>query len=517
MKTTRTILILLVLFVSVSCQKGKERNTVKKTNVIYILADDLGYGDLGSFGQEKIETPNLDELARNGVKFTQHYSGAPVCAPARAVLLTGQHLGHSQVRGNDEWAERGNVWNYEESIKDQKLEGQRPLKEGTITLGSLFQSEGYKTGVIGKWGLGAPNTEGVPNEQGFDYFYGFNCQRQAHTYYPYHLYRNNDKVILDNEIVAPHSKLNEGDDPYKAESYSKFNLKEYASTLMFDEVISFVDKNKEEPFFLYWASPIPHVPLQAPKKWVDYYHEKFGEEEPYVGKSGYFPVRYPKATYAAMISYLDENIGKLIQHLKDIDEYENTIIIFSSDNGPTFNGGTLSPWFNSGGLFDSVYGKGKGFLTEGGIRVPMIVSWPEKIKEGRVTDHVSSFYDVLPTVSDLLEVKTPPTDGISFLPTLLNEEKNQKKHDFLYWEFYEYGGQVAVRYGSWKYIIKNAFDETKTSYHLYNLETDIKEEKNLYDNYPNIVKKIEEIIKNEHTESNNPKWRMSLLGDNIIQ
>ncbi|TLX71389.1 arylsulfatase [Labilibacter sediminis] len=503
-----TITVLFFSLIFVSCQKKK---VSKKPNIIYILADDLGYGELGCYGQQRIETPNIDQLAKAGMSFTQHYSGAPVCAPSRAVLLTGKHLGHSPVRGNDEWAERGEVWNYRAMINDQKLEGQRPLPENEITIGKLLQQAGYTTGIVGKWGLGAPNTCGEPSKQGFDFFYGYNCQRQAHTYYPVHLYKNNRRVYLKNDTIEPNKLLESKADPYDINSYKNFMLKDYAPDLMFDELLNFVEENKGNPFFMYWAAPMPHVPLQAPKKWVDYYVEKFGEEEPYLGEDRYFPTRYPKATYAAMVSYFDEQIGILVNQLKELGLYDNTLIIFTSDNGATYNGGTNSEWFNSGGIFNAAYGRGKGFLYEGGIRVPMIAVWKDKIDAGSSNDHISSFYDVLPTLCDIAEMKTPQdVDGLSFLPTLLGEE--QKAHEFLYWEFAEYDGQVAVRMGDWKVTIQKALTN-KPSYELYNLIEDPRELNNLAESHPEIMKKAQEIMIHEHKISYNKKWHLPLLGD----
>ncbi len=446
------------------------------------------------------------------MKFTQHYAGAPVCAPSRCVLLTGKHLGHSQVRGNDEWGERGKVWDYRAMIADSTLEGQRPIHAGTKTIGRLLQQAGYKTAVVGKWGLGAPQTDGVPNKQGFDYFFGYNCQRMAHTYYPVHLWENMHKVHLDNDTVAPNTKLDKGADPYDLKSYAPFHLKEYSPDLMFDRITRFVNENKDQPFFLYWATTIPHVPLQAPQRWVDYYHKKFGDEEPYTGNRGYFLCRYPHATYAAMISYLDENIGKLIKQLKDLGLYDNTLIIFTSDNGPTYNGGTDSPWFDSGGPFKSVYGRGKGFVYEGGIRVPMIAEWPGQIKPGSETGHISAFYDVLPTLCDVAGVVKPKDiDGISFLPVLLGEK--QKKHEFLYWEFPEYGGQLAIRMGKWKAVCRNMRKKDNFTFELYDLDNDIGETKDIASEHPDIIEKIKRIVKEQHTESPNPRWQFKVLGD----
>jgi arylsulfatase A-like enzyme len=482
-----------------------------RPNIIYILADDLGYGELGSYGQTKIETPNIDALANSGMRFTQHYTGSPVCAPARCILLTGQHSGRAQVRGNDEWRERGEVWDYRAMIADSSLEGQRPVKAGTVTIGTMLQSTGYKTAVIGKWGLGAPHTEGVPNKLGFDYFYGYNCQRQAHTLFPVHLWENGQKVHLGNDTVAPNTRLAPGADPYDLESYAPFKLNSYAPDLMFEAITRFVDNNKEQPFFLYWATPVPHAPLQAPQRWVDYYVNKFGDEEPYLGDRSYFPHRYPRAAYAAMVSHLDEQVGMLVKQLKDLGLYENTLIIFTSDNGPTFNGGTDSPWFNSAGNFRSEQGYGKGYLHEGGIRVPMIASWPGTIQAGSVTHHPSVFYDVMPTLAEVAGKEAPiETDGKSFLPAL--KGKIQEEHTYLYWEFPEYGGQMAVRIGNLKALRKDMHNGN-LKWQLFDLESDPGETTDISVSHPEVIEMAEQIVAKEHIISENPRWRYKVLGE----
>ena len=267
---------------------------------------------------------------------------------------------------------------------------------------------------------------------------------------------------------------------------------------MFEKLTQFVNEHTDEPFFMYWATPIPHVPLQAPQRWVDYYVEKFGGEEPYLSGRSYFPHRYPHAAYAAMVSYLDEQVGQLVSQLKELDEYKNTLIIFTSDNGPTFNGGTDSPWFDSGGPFPSEQGRGKGTVYEGGVRVPMIASWPGKIAAGSTTDHISAFYDVMPTLAEVAGVaELPTTDGISFLPTLLGQE-NQPKHEFMYWEFPQYTGQVAVRMGDWKFIQRN-LSEGEPTVELYNLAEDLTESNNVADQHPEVVQQAQKIIEQEHT------------------
>ncbi|MEE8217645.1 MAG: sulfatase-like hydrolase/transferase, partial [Vicinamibacteria bacterium] len=327
------VVLLLTTLAGCTAERSPNPEPTGPPNIIYILADDLGYGELGVYGQELIETPHIDQLARSGLRFTQHYSGSPVCAPARGVVMTGLHTGHAYIRGNDEWGDRGDVWDFEKMAEDPNLEGQRPLPAGTRTLGRVLQDAGYDTGFVGKWGLGGPLTEGIPNEQGFDFFFGYNCQRQAHTYFPVHLWRNRDKVPLDNDMVPPHTPLEEGADPNDTASYARYWLKEYAPNLLLDEALEFLGRERARPFFLYFASPIPHLPLQAPERWVKHYQEKLGPEEP-SSSERYFPNRTPRATYAAMISTLDEQVGQLMEKLDELGVRDNTLVLFSSDNGP---------------------------------------------------------------------------------------------------------------------------------------------------------------------------------------
>ena len=515
--------IFLLLFVAIqlfSCQDEKkiEEPKPQKPNIIYILADDLGYAEIGAFGQEKIETPNIDALSKQGMIFTQHYSSAPVCAPARYMFLTGKHAGLASIRGNDEWNDRGDVWNYKAMAKDSTLEGQRPVTIGTKTIANYLKDEGYKTGLVGKWGLGAPHTQSIPNEMGFDFFYGFNCQRQAHTYYPLHLYKNRNRVHLGNDTVAPSSPFPKGLDPNNPESYKEYTLKDYAPDLMFKELTGFVAGHKDNPFFLYWATPIPHVALQAPRRWVDYYIEKFGAEEPYLSGNGngYFSHQNPHAAYAAMVSYFDENVGKLIKQLKDEGIYENTLIVFTSDNGPSYAGGADPIFFESAKPFDGVYGRGKGFVYEGGIRVPTFFSWPGKIKPGTTSDHASAHYDMLATFTDIIEIETPSdTDGISFLPTLLGEE-NQVGHEFMYWEFPEYGGQVAIRMGDWKVVRQHLKDNELPTLELYNLKNNPTEKNNIASDHPEILEKAAAIFKKEHTRPETERFQIPLLENGLL-
>ena len=316
--------------------------------------------------------------------------------------MTGKHSGHARIRGNDEWAERGDVWNFEKAVNDPNLEGQRPILNSTVTLGEILQDAGYKTAIVGKWGLGAPLTEGIPNKNGFDFFYGYNCQRQAHQLYPKHLWKNEGKDWLNNEIIAPGTKLDKGVDIFTLDSYKKYDQKDYAPAKMQTEVLGFIEENKDQPFFMYYASPLPHLPLQVPQEYVERYVKIFGNEEPYIGDKGYFPNRYPHAAYAGMITYLDDQVGEIVAKLKELGIYENTLIVFTSDNGPSYTGGVDAEFFDSANPFPNNYGRTKGFTYEGGIRVPMIASWPGKINAGSTTDHISAFWDVLPTFSELV-------------------------------------------------------------------------------------------------------------------
>ena len=487
-----------IVTVSLAGCSAKGQGDLKKSNVVFIIADDLGYNDLGCYGQKITETPNIDALASNGIRFTQYYSGSPVSAPSRCVLLTGKHSGHSFIRGNHEWSERGDVWNFSKMEEDPSLEGQYPIPEETITFSKVLQKGGYKTACIGKWGLGAPYTGGVPNKQGFDFFYGYNCQRQAHTYYPTHLWRNDDIIKLNNKFVEPRTTVLDGDgDPNKSESYARYTLTDYAPALMLKEALSFIQSSTDQPFFLHFTTIIPHVPLQAPKDWVDKYREKIGKEEPYSGDKGYFPCQYPMATYAAMVAYLDYQVGCIVEELKKQGIYNNTIIFFTSDNGPVTTGGSMSGFFQNAKPFNQASDRLKGSVYEGGIHVPMIVSWPEKIKKGRISDHICAAWDIFPTLCDISGEKYPEgLDGISLMPTIVMKGR-QKKHEFLYWEYPERKGQQAVRLNDWKGI-RNSTRDGNMKIELFNLKNDITEEVNVAAEFPEIVKRIEEIMATEH-------------------
>jgi arylsulfatase len=394
--------------------------------------------------------------------------------------------------------DRGDVWNHAAMLADPYLEGQRPLPEGTVTFPLLLQKAGYTTGCVGKWGLGYPGSEGTPNKMGYDFFYGYNCQRQAHTYYPPFLYRNEQREFLPNELLPTGTKLDEGADPYDEKSYAKYTQKVYSPDIMFDEIIKFVEGNKDKPFFLAWTTTLPHVALQAPKRWVKHYVDKFGPEEPYTGDQGYFPCRYPRATYAAMVSCLDEHVGGVVAKLKELGIYENTIIMFTSDNGPTSSGGGDAPWFSSAKPFKSEPAWVKGNVREGGIREPMIVTWEGKIKPGAQSNHICAAWDVMETVCELANVKTTPNDGISFVPSLFG--KKQKEHDYLYWEYPAGGGQKALRMGKWKGVILDIRKEGESGLMLFDIEADPTEQNNVAAEHPDVVKTILENMASAHVE-----------------
>ena len=505
---SKYLYFILTLTLLISCSETIKQEEVSP-NFIFILADDLGYGEIGIQGQKWIETPHIDALAREGMILTDHYSGAPVCAPARAVLMTGLHAGKNPVRGNSEWRERGAVWDFKAMLDNPNLEGQRPMPDSIVTIASIFKSAGYKTGMVGKWGLGAPNTNSIPNKKGFDFFYGYNCQRQAHNLFPSHLWRNEERHLLNNTIVNK-GKLAKGLDPNDEESYAIYHQNDYAPKLMHEEALKFLDRNRDQKFFLYYASPLPHLPLQAPKKWVDHYRKKLGPEEPYLGNKGYFPNLTPRATYAAMISYLDEQVGELVAKLKEMKQYENTFILFSSDNGPTHLSDQADiHFFNSTGIFVNEKNRVKGNVNEGGIRVPTIATWPNKIKAGTKSNHPSVFYDYFATVCDILNVEAPyPTDGLSYYSALL--EMPQKTHDYLYWEFPSYGGQQAIRMGNWKGIKKDLF-KGASDLQLFDLSKDPKELNDLATEYPEIVQKMEDFMNQAHTTPVQEKFRIPVL------
>lgn len=480
----------------------------QKPNIVYFLMDDLGYAEIGAYGQKKIETPNIDALALAGKSFMQHYSGSPVSAPSRCVLMTGKHTGHAVVRGNDEAGKRGNVWSHQAMFDNPGLEGQAPMPENTRTLAHQLKDAGYTTGCIGKWGLGYPGSVSEPNKMGFDFFYGYNCQRMAHTYYPPFLWKNNQRENLNNKVMQPDTRLPEGADPLNPASYESFRQNDYAPDLMFAETLNFIESNKNKPFFLWWTTPLPHASLQAPQQNIDYYLSKFGHDEPPFLGGSYYPVRYPHATYAAMVKTIDDQIGAIVAKLKELNLYDNTIIVFTSDNGPTFNGGTDSPWFDSAHPFRSDRGWGKTSLREGGIRVPTIVVWKGKVPANTHSDMISGFQDWLPTLTQLAGAKSlKDSDGISLVNEMLETGK-QKQHKYLYWEFPEGSGQLAVRWGKWKFYVQDV--KTTPKYMLYDLSIDPTETTNVIANNTAVVTTIKQFVLREHQKPENSNFVMPI-------
>ena len=445
---------------------GTSRPNVKRPNVIFILMDDAGHGDFGCYGQTRTETPNIDALARSGILFTDMSTASALSAPSRCALLTGQHTGHSQIRDNKEGVNvppGSNIWDYRAVDMDPTLEGQAEMAPGTQTLGTLMQKAGYTTAMIGKWGLGGPASESVPWKMGFDYYYGCLCQRVAHNHYPQYFWENDKKVYLNPNAPVPGTALDEGADPLDRRNYEKYRGNGvYGPDAMYERILNFIGGNDEKPFFLMWTTTLPHSPLQAPKEWVDYYVQKFGDESPYNGEyfvgqwpHNYFPCRYPNATYAAMIGYFDWQVGQLVEELKNKGLYDNTLIILTSDNGPANNASSPTSWFDSAYPWRCGKGWAKSTVQEGGMLMPLIASWPKVVKEGRVSNHTGSLVDIMPTLAELAGVEAPTHDGISILPTIKGKEKRQKKHEYLYWEAPFGRGLVSVRIGNWKGIIRD--------------------------------------------------------------
>ncbi len=449
------------------CGTVVQQEKATSPNIIFILADDLGYNELGCYGQEIIKTPNIDRIAAEGIRFTQHYSGSPVCAPSRCVLMTGKHTGHSYVRNN-----------FEVKGGDGFL-GQKPIPDTTITIAEILKSEGYATAAIGKWGLGKTGSEGDPNNQGFDLFYGFNCQRHAHNHYPRFLIKNQDTVWLEGNT-------------------RELTGEQYSQDLFIEEALQFIKNNKNMPFFLYLPFAIPHLSIQVPEESLEEYKGSIQEED--YKHRGYLQHPFPRAGYAAMITHMDKGIGQIMALLEELNIEDNTLIIFTSDNGPTYNrlGGSDSEFFKSAGLFRGL----KGSIYEGGIRVPFIASWPGKIKPGTTSDHICAFQDILPTLSEVAGVseKNPDDiDGISFAPTLLGKD-NQEEHEYLYMEFASYGGQKMVRMGDCKGVRQNMFKDS-LQIELYNLSDDIGEQNDVSEQHPEMVEQIRKIMKEARTPS----------------
>lgn len=456
----------------------------RKPNIILIMADDLGWNELGCYGQTKIKTPNIDRLAAEGMRFSQFYSGSAVCAPSRCCLMTGKHGGHAYIRNNRE------MKNPETDV----FGGQQPLPEKERTIAETLKAAGYVTGCFGKWGLGGVGTTGDPLNQGFDRFYGYNCQRHAHNLYPKYLV--NDRK---NEPLQGNTRGLTG--------------KTYGPQRIADEMLAFVRENRDRPFFVYYPTVIPHLALQVPEEELKQYSGLW-PETPYQGTS-YLPHPTPKACYAAMISFLDKQVGRLMSLLKDLGIADDTIVLFTSDNGTTHVKEQVDyEFFNSVGPLRGL----KGSLHEGGIRVPLIARWPGKIAAGGTSDHISANYDIPATLAEVAGTSfSKETDGLSILPTLLRKNDQQKTHAYLFWDFRGYGGQIAVRMGRWKGIKKNLLKNPNAPLELYDLDNDIGETTNVVNDHPEIAEKIEQIMTQARTEPTFPAFRFGRYQSTLEQ
>jgi len=425
--------VLVCLLLLCGCAAGSESPgtpSSRPPNLVLILADDLGWGDLGSYGQERIRTPELDRIAREGMRFTQFYAGSAVCAPSRCVLLTGRDAGRAQIRDNSPWARRENPFG----------EGQEPLAAGTDTLARRLQARGYATLCVGKWGLGGPGTEGAPLRQGFDHFFGYLCQAEAHNHTPDHLWKDGERFLTGNAPFDAHQEL-----AREPESYAQYAGDAYAPDLFREAALEFVRANRDTPFFLFYATTVPHVALQVPEDSLAAYPATW-DAAPYLGERGYLPHPRPRAAYAAMVSRLDADVGALDALLTRLEIADETVLLFTSDNGPATNGGADPRFFESAGPWRGA----KGSLHEGGIRVPLLVRWPGHVAAGNTSALAAGFQDVLPTLLELGGADAPQgIDGISLAPTLLGRASEQRTHARLYWEL---GRGQALRAGDWKLI-----------------------------------------------------------------
>lgn len=480
-----------IVLIFVGAFASQSRCEENPPNIVFIIADDLGYGDLGCYGQKKIHTPNIDRLARDGMRFTDHYSGCNVCAPSRCVLMTGKHPGHGYIRDN--------------RVAKGFPEGQEPVPAGSLQLPLLLKKQDYTLGGFGKWGLGPMGSSGDPLKQGFDRWYGYNCQGVAHNYYPTHLWDDHKKVKLENPAFAAYQKLPADADPNDPKNYAGFAGKQYAPDLIGAKVLDFVRTNKDRPFFVHYATTVPHLALQVPEDSLKEYAGTF-PETPYLGDRGYLPHRQPRAAYAAMITRMDKEVGNLLALLKELGLDDRTIVVFTSDNGPLNDryGGTDTEFFNSAGGLRGW----KGSFYEGGFREPCIVRWKGHIAPGSTSNRVSGFEDWLPTLLELTGAKgkTPgDIDGISFAPTLLGKE--QESRPFLYRESPGYGGQQCVRVDNWKAIRRNlnpgpkARDQMPGHIELYNLAADRSEKTDVAGKNPEVVTKLRAIMESQHVKS----------------
>jgi len=437
------------------------RSAAPLPNVVFILADDLGYGDVGAYGQQKIRTPNIDRLAAEGLRFTQFYAGSTVCAPSRAVLMTGRHTGHVSVRGNAGAA---------------NLEIQS-LRDSDRTVADEFKAAGYATGQFGKWGLGETGSAGHPNRKGFDDFFGYLSQTHAHNYYPSFLVSNSDRVALRN--------VPEVETPGRGDGYARVRA-DYSPAVIMDRALQWMEAHRHEPFFLYLSTTLPHANNEARRGTGN------GEEVPDLGPYADLPWTEQNKGHAAMVHWLDRDVGRVLARLAALGIDDRTIVIFTSDNGPHNEGGNDPDFFDANGPFSGL----KRSLTEGGIRVPMIARWPRRIRPGTTSDHVGYFGDVYATVCDLTGRPAPAAlDSKSFLPALLGSTSAQQSHDYLYWEFYEQGGRQAVRFDRWKAIREPIFTGPVQ---IYDLHADPGESTNVAAAHADLVARAVRMMESAH-------------------
>lgn len=454
--------LLAVVGLSLPLQIFAASPAPQKPNIIYIMADDAGYGDLSCYGQKHFPTPHIDRLAAQGMRFTQHYAGDTVCAPSRCALMTGLHTGHCFVRGN----------------REHQPVGQEPIPRDTVTVARLLKQAGYATGMFGKWGLGYPGSSGDPMNQGFDEFFGYNCQRNAHTYYPKWLYHNEQKVELDGET--------------------------YSHDLITEHALEFIRSNARGPFFCYMPVAIPHAAMHVPEKYVAPFRKQFPQFEEKIGRYSGPTVKNPVAAFAGMMTKLDEDVGRVVELLKELSIEDRTLVLFTSDNGPHREGGHDPEFFDSNGPLNGL----KRSLTEGGVRVPLIAWWPGRVPPGTETDHISAFWDFLPTACELASRQAPAgIDGISYLPTLLGQPDRQRQHKYLYWEFFEQGGKRAVRMGKWKAVQRNVHQTADGPILLFDLEQDLGETTDVAADHPHVVDQIKQIFREAHSPSEIFQWK----------
>jgi arylsulfatase A-like enzyme len=451
------------------------QSPIPSPNIVFIMADDLGYGDIGPFGQTKIHTPRLDAMAREGTRFTSFYAGSPVCAPSRSTLMTGQHTGHTPIRGN----------------KEAQPLGQLPLPDDAVTLAEVLKARGYATGGFGKWGMGDSGTEGVPTKQGFDEFFGYLDQRRAHFYYPEFLIRGEERVPLPNRVKEEPRSPGAGPATVRAV---------FSEDTIVGAALSFIDRHKEGPFFLYLPFTIPHAELQPPQDAFAPYLRPDGSsifpETPFPGPH-YGAQAMPHAAYAAAVSRMDRDVGRVLDRLKELGLDDNTLVIFTSDNGPSIEGGSDPEFFASSGP----YRGHKRDVYEGGIREPMIARWPGRVPAGATSDHVWAMWDVFPTFAALAGAKVHAgIDGLD-MTAALTGKGTAPQHDHLYWEFHELGGKQAVRRGNWKAVRLGLIKNPDAPVELYDLSTDPGETRDLAAQHPDVARELKAIMVREHVDS----------------